>query len=144
MRLDTRLSRVLHVLIHMGNSDEPLTSEVLAKMLQTNSVVVRRTLGELRQAGYVKSSKGHGGGWELSKSLKEISFLDIYEALNRPQLFALGLSTESSKCAIENSVNHNLSQAFSSAEDIILKRFKKLTLSEIAKDLPHKSFASHR
>lgn len=64
--------------------------------------------------------------------------MDIYEALSRPQLFALGLSSDSSKCAIENSVNHRLNESFLAAQDIILKRFQKLTLSDIAEDLPKK------
>ena len=145
MRLDSRLSRVLHLLIHMGAADQPFTSEALSQMLQTNSVVVRRTLAGLRKAGYVKASKGHGGGWELSKKLSSISFLDIYEALGRPSLFALGLSENSPRCMIEKSVNENLSDSLREAEKVILGRFKKLMLSDIAKEFPKMSLkASHR
>lgn len=132
MRLDSRLSRVLHVLIHMGNAEQPFTSEALSEMLQTNPVVVRRVLGSLRKAGYVTASKGHGGGWELAKKLSAISFLDIYEALDRPNLFALGLSDNSPRCLIEKSVNKNLEDSLAEAEKIILGRFKKLMLSDIA------------
>ncbi|MZC01638.1 transcriptional regulator, partial [Salmonella enterica subsp. enterica serovar 4,12:i:-] len=43
MRNDTRLSRMLHVLIHMSRHDRPATSDNIAEMLNTNPVVVRRT-----------------------------------------------------------------------------------------------------
>jgi DNA-binding IscR family transcriptional regulator len=62
MRNDSRLSRMLHVLLHMARHDGPITSEAIGMMLGTNPVVVRRTLAGLRDAGYVRSDKGHGGG----------------------------------------------------------------------------------
>jgi DNA-binding IscR family transcriptional regulator len=44
VRNDSRLSRMLHVLLHMARHDAPMTSETIAKMLGTNPVVVRRTM----------------------------------------------------------------------------------------------------
>src|SRR3546814_1535501 len=69
MRQDSRLSRMLHVLLHMAQHDRPATSEAIAKMLRTNPVVVRRTMAGLREAGYVRSVKGHGGGWSIARDL---------------------------------------------------------------------------
>ena len=63
MKRDSRLSGVLHVLLHMAEHDGPLTSDILAKAMDTNPVVIRRILGGLREQGYVRSEKGHGGGW---------------------------------------------------------------------------------
>lgn len=79
MNKDTRLSDVLHVLLHMGQFDEPLTSEVLAKSMGTNPAVFRRTMAGMREAGYVKSGKGHGGGWQLARPLDNITLLAVYE-----------------------------------------------------------------
>lgn len=36
MRNDTRLSRMLHVLIHMARHEGPATSEAIGQMLGTN------------------------------------------------------------------------------------------------------------
>ena len=55
MRKDSRLSRMLHVLIHMGRHEERATSETIAQMLGTNPVVVRRTMGLLKEQGFVTS-----------------------------------------------------------------------------------------
>src|SRR5690606_38858328 len=42
MKRDSRLSSVLHALLHMAAHDAPMTSEVLARCMGTNPVVVRR------------------------------------------------------------------------------------------------------
>ena len=59
MRSDNRLSRMLHVLLHMAEQDAPLTSETIGKMLNTNPVVVRRMMSGLRERGYVPVSYTH-------------------------------------------------------------------------------------
>ena len=69
MNKDTRLSGVLHVLLHLSQVKAPLTSEVLANTMGTNAPVFRRTMAGLRQAGYVSSEKRHGGGWKLARPL---------------------------------------------------------------------------
>ncbi|MGO4775349.1 Rrf2 family transcriptional regulator, partial [Lysobacter sp. 2RAB21] len=48
MRSDSRLSRMLHVLLHMARHDQAFTSEQISRMLNTNPVVVRRTMAGLR------------------------------------------------------------------------------------------------
>lgn len=62
MKCDSRLSGILHVLLHMAEEPRPLTSEALAAAMQTNPAVVRRTMAGLREAGFVRSGRGHGGG----------------------------------------------------------------------------------
>ena len=80
MRNDTRLSRMLHVLIHMARHEGPATSEAIGQMLGTNPVVVRRTMALLKNEGYVSSEKGHRGGWRLAKPLADITLLeDVYK-----------------------------------------------------------------
>lgn len=134
MRGDSRLSRMLHVLIHLGRRREPATSELIARMLNTNPVVVRRTMAGLRERGYVQSEKGHGGGWTLSKSLDEISLLDVYDALERPELFCLVSASDHAGCLVEISVNEALENARREAEALLLSRFATLKLSDIAGD----------
>ena len=94
MRNDTRLSRMLHVLIHMARHEGPATSEAIGQMLGTNPVVVRRTMALLKNEGYVSSEKGHRGGWRLAKPLADITLLDIHQALGASSIFAIGLSTD--------------------------------------------------
>ncbi|WP_332718451.1 Rrf2 family transcriptional regulator [Pelagibacterium mangrovi] len=134
MRTDNRLSRMLHVLIHMSAHQGAATSETIAKMLSTNPVVVRRTMAGLREAGYVRSAKGHNGGWELARPLEEITMADIYRALGSPHLFALGLANDDPRCLVEKSVNARIRDTLSVAQSTILDRFTSMTLAEIRDD----------
>lgn len=134
MRNDTRLSRMLHVLIHMSRHDRPATSDTIAEMLNTNPVVVRRTMALLKEKGYVRSEKGHRGGWTLAKPLADITLLDIHKALGSSSLFAIGLSTDHPECLVEQAVNAALTEAFDAAQALLLKRFESVTLAELASD----------
>lgn len=131
MRKDSRLSRTLHVLIHLNNADKPVTSETIAKMLSTNSVVVRRMLALLREQGYVYSTKGHNGGWELAKPLNSITLLDIHTSLGEGSIFTVGLTDEYTNCYIEIAVNNALKDVMDEAENLILKRFGAIHLSAL-------------
>lgn len=58
MRQESRLPRVLYALLHLDRMQAPATSELIAQMLGTNALVVRRTMGGLRRAGIVFSGEG--------------------------------------------------------------------------------------
>lgn len=134
MRKDSRLSRVLHILVHLGVVDRPVTSEQMAEMISTNPVVVRRTLALLREANYVTSTKGHHGGWQLARPLASITLLDIHHALGESSVFTLGLTDEHSHCAIEQAVNVALKDVMDEAEALMLQRFGQITLDQLGAD----------
>jgi DNA-binding IscR family transcriptional regulator len=135
MKYDSRLSGVLHVLLHMAERDGPVTSEVLARAMDTNPVVIRRIMAGLRNQGYVRSEKGHGGGWTLACDLSKVTLRDIYTALGCPSLLAIGNRTEAPGCLVELSVNAALSQAFHDAEALLLARFGEVTLAMLSADV---------
>lgn len=134
MRNDTRLSRMLHVLIHMARHDQPATSDTIAQMLSTNPVVVRRTMALLKKEGYVRSEKGHRGGWSLAKPLAEMTLLNIHQALGSSSLFAIGLSTDHPQCLVEQAVNAALTEAFDAAQALLIERLGSVTLEQLAND----------
>ncbi|WP_311273306.1 MULTISPECIES: Rrf2 family transcriptional regulator [unclassified Rhizobium] len=136
MRQDSRLSRMLHVLIHMGRHDGAMTSEMIAQMLDANPVVIRRTMAGLRDEGYVSSVKGHGGGWTLARPLEELTLLDIYRAVGEPSLFAIGPAYDMPGCLIEQAVNGVLKDVFSEAEELLRKRLGGVTLADVANGFP--------
>ena len=128
---DTRLSDVLHVLLHLDQVEEPVTSEVLAQSIGTNPAVFRRTMAGLRNAGYVQAGRGQGGGWKLARPLSRISLLDVYQALGRPTLFAIGNRSDRPDCKIERNVNEALKDTMSQAEDLFLQRFDAISLDTL-------------
>lgn len=135
MRRDGRLSGVLHVLLHMAQKGGPVTSEVLAKALDTNPVVIRRMMAGLRDEGYVQSEKGHGGGWTLACELSKVTLRDVYTALGSPSLLAIGNRTEAPGCLVEEAVNAALDKSFDAAEALLLARLGEVTLAKLSADV---------
>lgn len=143
MKQNSRLSSMLHILLHMAHAARPLTSEELARMLQTNPVLVRRTLAGLRERGLVSAEKGHGGGWIVARPLDGITLYDVYEALGEPELFALGHRNEQSQCLVEQAVNAALDQTFEEAAALVLARLRAVTLATLSDDFNRRHPGAH-
>ncbi len=134
MKRDSRLSIVLHTLLHMADAEAPVTSELLAARMGTHPVFVRRTLAGLRRAGIVKSEKGHGGGWRVARALEGITLADVYEALGEPTILAMGHRTESPGCVVEQAVNHATGALFSALEEGLRQGLREITLADLARE----------
>jgi len=131
MRNDGRLSRMLHVLIHMVRHDGPMTSEAIARMLGTNPVLIRRTMAGLRDAGYVRSEKGHGGGWAIAADLHAVTLLDVHRAVGGRRLFAIGIEQPERGCQVASVVNDALGDALQEAERLLVARLGSITLAAL-------------
>lgn len=134
MKRDSRLSGVLHVLLHMAETNGPVTSEHLAKAMQTNPVVIRRIMAGLRDDGLVRSAKGHNGGWTLARDLASVTLREVYDALGSPSIFAMGNRTDAPGCLVEQAVNAALDDTFVRAEALLLERFGEVTLAMLQAD----------
>ena len=134
MKRDSRLSSVLHVLLHMAEHDGQMTSDLLSRHLGTNPAVVRRTMGLLRNAGIVAAQRGHGGGWRISADLSTVTLRQLHDALGEPAIFAIGNRNETPDCLVEQTVNAALDSSFLEAEALLLERFGAITLADLAAD----------
>lgn len=131
---DSRLSGVLHVLLHMAEHKGPVTSELLGKAMHTNPVVIRRIMAGLKAKGYVQSERGHGGGWTLDEGFARLTLRDIYAALGSPALLAIGNRNEAPTCLVEQAVNAALDDTFAEAEALLVRRLGEVTLGELSAD----------
>lgn len=132
MKRDGRLSGLLHVLLHMAMQPGPHTSEALAQAMGTNPVVIRRLMAGLRDRGFVRSEKGHGGGWKIVCDLHQLTLRDIYLALDSPDLLTMGHRSESPGCLVEQAVNTVLGETFAEAEALLLRRFGEVSLATLS------------
>ena len=132
MRTDSKLSRMLHVLLHMARNNKTYTSDEIAQMLSTNPVVIRRTMAGLKKAGFIHSEKGPKGGWSLVEDLSKITLFDIYNAVGEPTIFAMGNERANPDCAVERVVNAALDNAMNQAQTILLTQLKATTLADLA------------
>ena len=134
MRYDRRLSRTLHVLLHLKDARQPITSAQLGEMLGTHAAFVRQTMAGLRERGWVSSTRGQGGGWRLVTPLAKISLLELYEALGSPSLFAVKESEDAPQCLMEQAANAAVGRALSAAEVTFRESLASTTVADLAQD----------
>lgn len=134
MRRDSKLSGVLHVLLHMLGMKAPATSEQLARVMGTNPVVVRRVMAGLRDQGFVRSAKGHGGGWTVACDPAAVTLADIYKAVGEPALVAMSHRTQMPQCLVEQAVNRALDGAFREIEAVFQTHLGAVTLAALSAD----------
>jgi Rrf2 family protein len=108
-------------------------SELLAKSLNTNPVVVRRILKTLENHGLVKVRPGRHGGVELLRSPADITLEDVYKAVEpNGALFALR-ERGNQRCPVNNAMIRTLPSLFGTADaavDNVLRRTKIASLVE--------------
>ena len=82
MQISSRFSVGVHVLTLLAANPqgELLTSDRLAGSVNTNPVVIRRILGQLKQAGLVEV-RAAVGGTHLRRDSASITLLDVYRAV---------------------------------------------------------------
>lgn len=142
MKRDSKLSGILHVLLHMAEYATPVTSETLAGVMQTNPAVIRRIMSGLRQRGYVRSEKGHGGGWTLVCNFEQLTLADVWRAVGEPSLIAMSNRTDFPDCLVEQAVNHALDAASKEAESLLIARMQEVTLARLRQDFHQDLHAS--
>src|ERR1700710_2844495 len=117
MSANSRMTLAVHVLTWIafdrrGTDDEVGTSQRIAASVNTNPVVIRRCLGELRQAGLVESNRTHG--WALSRHASQISLHDAYRAVGG-DVFAMHASPPGHQCDVGQGIQPVLMRAYEEA-----------------------------
>ena len=77
MPSSSRFAVALHVLTLLETEGgRPVTSDYIAASVNTNPVIIRRSLGDLRRAALVEIRHGAGAGWSLARDPEDISLLE--------------------------------------------------------------------
>ncbi len=149
MSRSSRFSVALHVLSHLVEADEPQTSARLATCVGTNPVVVRRTLGGLREAGLVTSARGAGGGWVLARDPARISLRDVYDGLGEGLLRGIAVTgpgvrkAPGGTCRIQRAVAGTLDDFLDDAEALLADRLARIPLASLVRRVPVKKPGPH-
>lgn len=83
MRINTRFPVAVHMLVlisYIQKMEKTATSEILAKSVGTNPVVIRQIMSMLRKAGLIETRNGAAGIY-LAKKEEDITLLDVYKAV---------------------------------------------------------------
>lgn len=135
MSSNSRLTIATHILAWMalvetGRAD-PVTSERIARSVNTNPVVIRRLLGALARKGLVKSHRGANAGWTLATSADAITLSDIYRAVDDGSLFAMHASPPNQACPVGRGIQPVLTQVYDALNAVLQKQLAEVTIKDI-------------
>ena len=93
MAANSRMTIAVHALAWMALAQRQghavLTSDQVAASVNTNPVIIRRCLGDLRRAGLVHVRHGAGAGWGLAWPPEQITLLAVHDAVGQESPFGL-------------------------------------------------------
>lgn len=137
MATNCRFAFAVHVLSVLAtHPDEILSSDFLAKSANTNPVVIRRLLSELRQAGLVETMRGPNGGTKLARAPKEISLLDIHlAAAGKIEPFGSHPNQPAKACCIGREIKRVLEGVSCRARKAVEKEYAVTSLAKVVKEM---------
>lgn len=134
MNINTRMAVGVHVLVLLALFPEAyFTSEQLSRSVNTNPVVIRRLLGQLKKAGIVTVRPGVGGA-ALCRAPEEIHLFDIYKAvLPSEHLRPLSLHTAPSpECPVGRNIHRVLELPAAKMMQALESSLSEVSLADIA------------
>ncbi len=137
MQVSSRFTIAVHIFscIDTFSEEHKITSEFLASSIQVNPVIIRKLLGQLKDAGLITVQRGSGGS-SLAKPAEEISLLDIFnavESLDNRKLFHFH-ENPNPNCPVGRSIHPVLDGRLDSIQSAMEKEMKNVTLADIFKD----------
>ena len=129
--MDNKFSSAIHTLILISESDQPLTSEDIAKSVGTNASYIRKITGLLKKRGIIDSHRGVSG-FSLKVKSEDLTLLQIHQAVNEtesPCLFDLH-QNPNDKCAVGRYIKPVLTGMFAETEDAFARALAQKTLAD--------------
>jgi Rrf2 family protein len=86
MRLTQASRYAIRALVLIGSQDGKgyLTSENIARTANISEMFLLKALKPLVSAGVLRSLKGPGGGYQLARPAKDVTLLQVVEAVDGP------------------------------------------------------------
>ena len=134
--MDTKFSVALHILTMISESKDTLSSQALAESVGTNASYIRKVIALLKNAGLITSQQGKTG-YQLSKSPKEVTLLEIYfstQEVNHISLFPVHQNSNPD-CPVGKHIQAAISPLFASAEAQLEKELAQQTLEDVINNL---------
>jgi Rrf2 family protein len=128
-----RFAVSIHILTLLAaNKDDLVTSDAIAESVNTNSVVIRRTMSHLRQHGLVDSRPGTSGGWRLTRAPEQVTLYEVYHALSHDSVLSMH-SHPNPDCPIGGNIQQALLQVFDQAQNAVEATLNQVTISDVLK-----------
>lgn len=136
MGLSSRSAVAIHALTMLARwDDRTLTSAEIADSLASNPVLVRRILGNLRDAGLAWSTEGRGGGWSLARQPRQITLFDAYTAVEEGPILSRHAHPPSDACEVGRHMQALLEAEFRDAERALEERLSRTTIADLHREV---------
>lgn len=137
MQISSRFTLAVHIFacIDTFQEDYKVTSDFLAASTNVNPVIIRRILGQLKAAGLVEVARGSGGA-SIPKPLHEISFLDIYcavECVDNGELFHFH-ENPNTACPVGRNIHAVLDDKLLRVQKAMEDELASITLEDVIRD----------
>jgi Rrf2 family protein len=135
MSANSRLTIAVHVLAWMALARERglalMTSDQVAASVNTNPVIIRRSLGDLRRATLVEVRRGAGAGWSLAREPQEITLLDVYDAVEHEPLFAMHRTEPNLECPVGHGIRPALGQVYNEVDQTLRHELARTSIADV-------------
>lgn len=137
MQISSRFTLAIHIFacIETFGNEYKVTSDFLAGSTNVNPVIIRKILGQLKGAGLIEVARGTGGT-TVAKPLKEITFLDVYQAVEcvgNGDLFHFH-ENPNSDCPVGRNIHHILDDKLFQVQNAMEKELASITLEDLKRD----------
>ena len=116
--------------------DQKMTSDFMAVSIGTNPVIIRKLLQQLKAAELISVSRGTGGV-TIQRPLEEITFLDIYRAVEctpKEELFHFH-ENPNQKCPVGQNIHTVLDEKLKVVQEAMERELASVTLADVKQDL---------
>ena len=137
MQISSRFTIAMHILTYIATADqkERVTSEVLAKSIQVNPVIIRNILSQLKKAELVMVKRGQGGA-TITKPYEQLSWFDVYQAVDSVKHAALFSFHDSPNpaCPVGKNIHNILDDKLLRVQQAMENELKAITLAQVLND----------
>jgi Rrf2 family protein len=138
MAANSRMTIAVHALAWMAlarrQGREVLTSDQVAASVNTNPVIIRRCLGDLRSAGLVYVRHGAGAGWSLARAPEEITLLEVHDAVGQEPPFGLHHTEPNLECPVGLGIRPALGQVYGQVEKAMRRELAAVTVADVLRE----------
>ena len=134
MQISSRFTVALHIFtcVEVFKDDYKVTSDFLAGSINTNPVIIRKILTQLKNAGLIEVARGTGG-ITVTKPLSEITFYDVYEAIEPVEngdLFRFH-ENPNPECPVGRNIHRLLDQKLQAIQNAMEDEMKRYTVEDL-------------
>ena len=134
MQITSRFTVALHIFtcVEYFKNEQKVTSDFLAGSINTNPVIVRKILTQLKNAGLIEVARGTGG-ITVTKPLSEITFFDVYEAIEPVEngdLFRFH-ENPNPECPVGRNIHRLLDRKLQALQGAMEDEMKRYTIEDL-------------